>query len=70
MALTISNNSVTSICGLLLAKGLLNQESFDQAKFRKKSDAIEYGKTMMKVLEVVERPQLLLIDSCFNALAA
>ena len=32
MALTISNNSVTSICGLLVAKGLIKQESLDQAK--------------------------------------
>ena len=31
MSLSISNNSVSSICGLLISKGLLKQESFDQA---------------------------------------
>ena len=33
MALTISNNSVTSICGLLVAKGLIKQESLDRRLF-------------------------------------
>ena len=46
MALTISNNSVTSICGLLVAKGLLNQESFDQAK----SSSSNSGKNIISIL--------------------
>ena len=46
MALTISNNSVTSICGLLVAKGLLKQESFDQAK----SSSANSGKNIIGIL--------------------
>ena len=46
MALTISNNSVTSICGLLVAKGLLNQESLDQAK----SSSANSGKNIINIL--------------------
>ena len=46
MALTISNNSVTSICGLLVAKGLLNQESLDQAK----SSSSNSGKNIINIL--------------------
>ena len=46
MALTISNNSVTSICGLLVAKGLLKQESLDQAK----SSSANSGKNIIGIL--------------------
>ena len=46
MALTISNNSVTSICGLLVAKGLLNQESLNQAK----SSSSNSGKNIINIL--------------------
>jgi type IV pilus assembly protein PilB len=46
MALTISNNSVTSICGLLVAKGLLKQESLDQAK----SSSTNSGKNIIGIL--------------------
>ena len=46
MALTISNNSVTSICGLLVAKGLLKQESLDQAK----SSSSNSGKNIISIL--------------------
>ena len=46
MALTISNNSVTSICGLLVAKGLLKQESLDQAK----SSSANTGKNIISIL--------------------
>jgi type IV pilus assembly protein PilB len=46
MVLTISNNSVTSICGLLVAKGLLKQESLDQAK----SSSANSGKNIIGIL--------------------
>jgi len=46
MALTISNNSVTSICGLLVAKGLIKQESLDQAK----SSSANSGKNIIGIL--------------------
>ena len=46
MALTISNNSVTSICGLLVAKGSLKQESLDQAK----SSSANSGKNIIGIL--------------------
>ena len=46
MALTISNNSVTSICGLLVAKGLLKQESLDHAK----SSSSNSGKNIISIL--------------------
>ena len=46
MALTISNNSVTSICGLLIAKGLLKQESLDQAK----NSSSNSGKNIISIL--------------------
>ena len=46
MALTISNNSVTSICGLLVAKGLLKQESLDHAK----SSSSNSGKNIIGIL--------------------
>ena len=46
MALTISNNSVTSICGLLVAKGVIKQESLDQAK----SSSANSGKNIIGIL--------------------
>ena len=46
MVLTISNNSVTSICGLLVAKRLLKQESLDQAK----SSSSNSGKNIISIL--------------------
>ncbi len=46
MALTISNNSANSICGLLVTKGLIAQDIVDQAK---KSSA-NSGKNIINIL--------------------
>ena len=46
MPLTISNNSVASICGLLITKGLLKQKLFDQAK----SSSSNSGKNIISIL--------------------
>ena len=46
MPLTISNNSVASICGLLITKGLLKQELFDKAK----SSSSNSGKNIISIL--------------------
>ena len=46
MVLTISNNSVASICGLLVSKGLLKQELFDQAK----NSSSNSGKNIISIL--------------------
>ncbi|PPR50906.1 MAG: putative type II secretion system protein HxcR [Alphaproteobacteria bacterium MarineAlpha5_Bin5] len=46
MSLTISNNSATSICDLLITKNIINQETFEQAK---KSSA-NSGKNIMNIL--------------------
>ena len=44
--MTISNNSATSICDLLISKNIISQENFDQAK---KSSA-NSGKNIMNIL--------------------
>ena len=46
MSLTISNNSASSICDLLITKNIINQETFEQAK---KSSA-NSGKNIMNIL--------------------